>query len=143
VQRIDEPEVELATPLEKVCFIIFKTREFDAKDEVTEEDAGSNPTDDRGIAVLEEHKDDPVLEEIQSLINDLSVDEQVDLVALTWLGREDSSSNDWAELRAQAEEAYNRHTATYLCGDPLLADHLAEGLTTLGLSCADYEMAHL
>ena len=28
---------------EKVCFIIVKAREFDAKDEMTEPDPGSNP----------------------------------------------------------------------------------------------------
>ena len=31
---------------EKVCFIIVKAREFDAKDAVTDPDPGSNPTDD-------------------------------------------------------------------------------------------------
>jgi hypothetical protein len=139
----DELDVELAIALEKVCFIIFKAREFDAKDEVTEDDAGSNPSDDRNIAVLERHRDDPVLEEIHALIDDLSVDEQIDLVALDWLGRENPSSESWADLRAQAEGAHNEHTADYLCGDPLLGDHLAEGLAALGLSCHEYERAHL
>ena len=32
----------------------MKAREFDAKDEVTEPDPGSNPSDDKGAAVLEE-----------------------------------------------------------------------------------------
>ena len=49
---------------EKVCFVIIKAREFDAKDEVTEPDPGSNPSDDRDAAVLEDHLDDPVLEEL-------------------------------------------------------------------------------
>jgi hypothetical protein len=33
-------------------------------------------------AVLEEHEDDPVVEEIMSFINSLSEDEQIDLVTL-------------------------------------------------------------
>jgi hypothetical protein len=37
---------------EKVCFIIVKAREFDAKDAVTEPDPASNPTDDKETAVL-------------------------------------------------------------------------------------------
>jgi hypothetical protein len=36
---------------EKVCFVIIKAREFDAKDEVTEPDPGSNPSDDGNAAI--------------------------------------------------------------------------------------------
>lgn len=74
---------------EKACFIILKAREFDAKDAVTEPNPASNPSDDRDAAVLEDHSDDPVVEELTSLIDSLSEDEQIDLVALTWLGRDD------------------------------------------------------
>jgi hypothetical protein len=139
----DTEAPELAIPLETVCFIIMKAREFDVKEAVSEPDPGSNPTDDNATAVLEDHADDPVQEELTSLISDLSVDEQVDLVALTWLGRDDYGAGDWAGVRQQAAEAHNQHTADYLCGDPLLADHLAGGLDVIGLSCADYEKEHL
>ena len=44
----DEDEPALTISPEKVCFIIIKAREFDAKDEVTEPDPGSNPSDDKG-----------------------------------------------------------------------------------------------
>ena len=79
---------------EKVCFIIFKAREYDAKDEVTEVDPGSNPSDDKDVSVLEDHEDDPVVEELTSFINSLSEDEQIDLVTLAWLGRDDYSASD-------------------------------------------------
>lgn len=134
---------ELAIPLEKVCFVIMKAREFDAKDEVTDPDSGSNPADDRSAAVLEDHADDPVVEEITSLVSDLSIDEQVDLVALMWLGRDESEATDWEAVRAEAARAHNRNTAGYLLGNPLLADNLADGLSALGLSCADYEEGRL
>ena len=42
-----EGESPLTISPEKVCFIIMKAREFDAKDEVTEPEPGSNPTDER------------------------------------------------------------------------------------------------
>ncbi len=83
----DESAATLTISPEKVCFIIIKAREFDAKDEVTEPDPGSNPSDDKDVSVLEDHGDDPVVEELTSLINSLSEDEQIDLVALAWLGR--------------------------------------------------------
>lgn len=140
--RIGDGETELEVPLETVCFIIMKAREFDAKDPVTEPNPASNPSDDHSAAILEDHDDDPVLEELQSLISDLSVDAQIDLVALMWLGRDDQSADEWQSVRQQAADAHNEHTAGYLCGTPLLADHLADGLSTLGYSCVEYEREH-
>jgi len=52
----DEEGATLTISPEKVCFIIMKAREFDAKDEVTEPDPGSNPADDKDAAVLEDHR---------------------------------------------------------------------------------------
>ena len=43
----DENADSLTISPEKVCFIIIKAKEFDAKDEVTEPDPGSNPSDDK------------------------------------------------------------------------------------------------
>src|ERR1700688_2168904 len=103
----DEDEaVSLTISPEKVCFIIIKAREFDSKDVVTEPDPASNPTDDMDLSVLEDHKDDPVVEEITSLIDALSVDEQIDLVALAWLGRDDYTASDWPAVRQEAARAH-------------------------------------
>lgn len=139
----DEDESPLTISPEKVCFIIIKAREFDAKDEVTEPDVGSNPSDDKEVAVLEEHKDDPVVEELTSMINSLSEDEQVDLVALAWLGRDDYSASDWATVREEAARAHNQRTADYLLGMPLVGDFLEEGLSMLGYSCEEFEIERL
>ncbi|MGB3390395.1 MAG: DUF3775 domain-containing protein [Pseudaminobacter sp.] len=139
----DDQAPELAIPLETVCFIIMKGRQFDAKEAATEPDPGSNPTDDENAAILQDQADDPVQEELTSLISDLSDDEQIDLVTLMWLGRDDYEPGDWASIRAQAADAHNEHTAEYLTGEPLLADHLAAGLDCIGLSCADFESGRL
>ncbi len=139
----DEDESVLTISPEKVCFIIIKAKEFDAKDEVTEPDPGSNPTDDKDTAVLEEHEDDPVVEEITSLINSLSDDEQIDLVALAWLGRDDYSASDWPAVREEAARAHNQRTAEYLLGMPLVGDFLEEGLSMLGYSCEEFEINRL
>ena len=133
----------LAISPEKVCYIILKAREFDAKDAVTEPDTGSNPTDDNMISVLEDHGDDPVQEELTSFISDLSEDEQVDLVTLAWLGRDDNTVEDWSALREEAQRAHSTratHTANYLIGMPLVADYLQEGLSLLGRSCDEFEL---
>jgi len=139
----EEEEVTLAISPEKVCFIIVKAREFDAKDEVSEPDPGSNPSDDMDVAVLEDHEDDPVVEELTSFIDSLSEDEQIDLVALAWLGREDYSASDWQTVREEAARAHNQRTASYLLVMPLLADFLEEGISMLGYSCEEFEIGRL
>ena len=135
-----EVQPALSIALDKVCFIVVKAREFDVKDAVSDPDSGSNATDDGMIDVLEDHSDDPTFDELTAFIDDLTVDEQVDLVALAWLGREDNTISDWKELRAEAARVHNNRTAAYLLGMPLLPDQLQDGLTQLGLSCADYEV---
>jgi hypothetical protein len=137
----DPPSLSIAT--EKVCFLIVKAREFDVKDAVTDPDDASNATDDGMISVLEDHRDDPVADEIRGFIGAMNEDEQIDLVALTWLGRGDGTIEDWDELRAEAGRAHNKRTAAYLLGIPLLADYLEEALSLFDLSCDDVEMDHL
>jgi Protein of unknown function (DUF3775) len=139
--RKNPPDLSIAT--EKVCFIVVKAREFDVKDVVTDPDDASNASDDSMIAVLEDHRDDPVGSELRGFIGALNEDEQTDLVALAWLGRGDGTIEDWRELRAEAARAHNKRTASYLLGMPLLADYLEEALAQLGRSCDDFEMGHL
>ena len=93
--------------------------------------------------MLEDHADDPVLEEVTSLINSLSEDEQIDLVALMWLGRDDYAVDDWPPVREEAARAHNDRTAEYLIGTPLLGDFLEEGLSKLGYSCEEFEINRL
>jgi hypothetical protein len=134
---------DLAISPEKVCFLIVKARAFDVKDVATDVGDSSNASDDTMTSVLENHRDDPVVEEIARFVASLNEDEQIDLVTLTWLGRGDGSVADWNDLRAEASRAHNRRTAQYLLGMPLLADHLEEGLSQLGGSCEEFEMGRL
>ncbi len=120
---------------EKLCFIIAKAREFDVKDVVTDPGDASNAVDDAMLSVLEDHPDDPVVQELRGFIRALTEDEQIDLVALTWLGRGDGCIEDWDELRAEASRAHNNRTASYLLGKPLLSNHLEDALSQLGISC--------
>jgi hypothetical protein len=102
---------------------------------VTDPDDASNATDDAMISVLEDHRDDPVVQEIAAAIFAMSQDEQIDLVTMAWLDRGDGSIEDWDGLRAEATRAHNKRTASYLLGMPLLADYLDEALSELGHSC--------
>jgi Protein of unknown function (DUF3775) len=128
---------------EKVCFLIVKVREFDVKDVVTDPDPASNPTDDAMLSVLEDHRDDPTYQELWSFINALTEDEQIDLVALTWLGRGDATIEDWDQLRSEAARLHNARTAAYLLSKPMLADHLEEALSQFDCSCDEFERDRL
>jgi hypothetical protein len=123
----------------KAYFIVAKARQFDVKDGVTDPESGSNASDDGMRSVLEDRSDDPVLTELISFIHDLNDDEQIDLVALTLLGRGDGDIENWDELRAEAARAHNKRTAAYLLGMPMLADHLEEALSKFGLSSEEVE----
>jgi hypothetical protein len=119
------PTLSIST--EKICFVVMKAREFDVKDVDTSfDDDGSNPADDAMTEVLEDRPDDPVDQELVAFIEAMTEDEQVDLVALTWLGRGDGTLEDWAELRAEAARVHNRNTASYLLG-ALLPDYFGRG----------------
>jgi hypothetical protein len=135
---------ELSISSDKICYIIAKAREFDVKDLPTVPDEASNPSDDHMVEVLEDRPgEDAVLHELRSLIADMSEDEQIDLVALTWLGRGDAGVEDWQELRSEAARAHNRRTAAYLLGIPLLPSYLENALSELGLSCGDFDRENL
>jgi hypothetical protein len=128
---------------DSVCFIIVKAREFDAQDVMTDPDSGSNAADDGAASVLEAHSDDLTQKELVAFINALSEEEQTDLVALLWLGRGDGTMEDWNDLRDEAQRQHNNRTATYLLGEPLLSDHLEEGLAQFGFTCEDFEIGRL
>lgn len=137
---------ELTISPEQVCFIVVKAREFDVKDANSELESGSNASDDQMISVLEDRRDDPVQQELYSFIEDMTEDEQIDLVALAWLGRDDNTIEDWPSIRADAASAHSARrggTARYLLGIPVLADYLEEGLAMFGKSCEQFEIGRL
>lgn len=143
---MDEPETapeELNISTEKVCYIIIKAREFDAKVEPSEPDPGSNPVDDRDSEILEDYAGDPTLTELRTAIDELNDDEIVDLIALVWVGRGDFGREGWEEARSLARERHRRHSADYLTGMPEFGDFLEEGLAALGHSCGDVEATYL
>lgn len=139
----ETPEIELSVSTEQVCFIIAKARQFEVKDVPSVPDPGSNASDDRMISVLEARGNDPAAREIRAFVNAMDEDQQIELVALTWVGRGDYEIAEWPEARAQAAAAHNDRTADYLLGLPLLSEFLEDALSDCGLSCEDEEMGRL
>jgi hypothetical protein len=129
----------LAINPDKVCFIIAKARAFDVKELVSDPDSGSNPTDDGMADVLEDIPDDATFQELVAFIRGLDEDEQINLVALAWLGRGTYGIEEWPEALNQARAQHNRRTAEYLTKLPLLGDYLGEGLAAFGENCDAFD----
>ncbi len=136
-------DVDLSIPRDTLCYIIAKAREFDVKTESSDPTASAIDDDDIAVATIEDRPSDPVEEELDAIISDLSEDAQIDLVTLMWIGRGDGDQSDWDELRRVAIENHNDATAAYLCGTPLLADYLRGGMAVLGMEdCTDILVGH-
>jgi hypothetical protein len=135
------PGVELGINPDKVCFIIAKARAFDAKEEVSDPDSGSNAADDGMTDVLEELPDalDATRLEIVEFIRALDEDEQNNLVALAWLGRGTYDIGEWREALSVARSEHNKRAADYLLRLPLLGDYLSEGLAAFGEDCDAFD----
>ena len=127
---------ELSISPDKVFFIITKARQSDI--EADEPELISGLTDDDSVQGQGSGKGTDRAE-LSGFVRDLNVDEQIDLVALMWLGRGDGDISNWRELRSQAAQAHNNRTAAYLIGTPMLSDLLEEAVSQFGLSLEDFE----
>ena len=128
---------------EKVCYIIVKAREHDAKVDPVGTDQVLGPADEEDRELLGAYSDDATYQELQGAIESLNEDELVDLLALDWLGRGDEDKEMWGDYLAEARQSLNDRTVAYLLGTPLLSDFLEEGLTRLGYSIEEYEAERL
>lgn len=129
----------LKVRLETLCYIIAKARELQAKEQVVFPDTSSGSGDDWAMQVLADHMDDLSLQELKAAVEDLSPEQQAELVALMWLGRGDYALEEWGEANREALAQYfdNQNTVKYLLAHPMISDHLEEGLIAHGYSCED------
>lgn len=77
--------------------------------------------------------------ELRAFIDRMSEDEQVELVAVMWIGREAFEADDLQEAIATARQEATTPCADYMIGTPHMSDHLENGLEALGFSAADAE----
>ena len=143
----------LSIDTDKVLFVIDKMRELEEEDLIDAETEGADEGDalqlsepgDEDFSLDEEEEGggeeeeaqeassvDPYAEELSTFIANLDDEEQIELVALAWLGRGDYTLESWEEALETARERHNERTAAYLMGMPLLPDLLSEGLAAHG-----------
>ena len=126
---------------DKVAQIIIKSREFESK--VSPWGDTEKPevqmSEDNALSILEDRGTDHIRDEIASFIASLNEDEQIALVALTWIGRGSYEPEEWERAVATASREKINKTEEYLLGMPLLPDYLEEGLEAMGYSIEDVE----
>ena len=127
---------DLSISPEKVFLIVSKARQSDI---TATGEFVSDLNDYHMVPGIDDLSKDTDRTELSGFIRDLNVDEQIDLVALTWLGRGDGGLESWRDLHAEASRAHNNRTARYLIGTPMLADYLEEALSQFGKSFEDFE----
>lgn len=135
--------MDIAIAPNKVFFVIVKSREFDAQVDSGEPEAEATAVEDEVDELVQDYGEDPTYDEVTEFIGALNEEEQINLVALTWLGRGDFTVEEWDQALQEARDARSGHTATYLLGIPLLSDYLEEGLTQHGYNLEDMEAERL
>ncbi|GAA5617752.1 DUF3775 domain-containing protein [Brucella anthropi] len=131
--------VELVNNIDNLEFIIAKAREYDVQVPATDEESGSNASDDNEVDILDASLANPTRKELFAAIRSLNIDERQELLALMWVGRGDFSAEEWDEALATAADRDNGREAKYLIGTPLLGDYLEEGLVALGFDVEAYD----
>jgi len=89
--------------------------------------------------VLFAHEIERAEGELRAFIDGLNEDEQVELVALAWIGRGSFDSSEWKEAVTTARQEKVSPTEDYLLGMPHMADHLENGAEMMGLDLSDAE----
>ncbi|MGI9353176.1 MAG: DUF3775 domain-containing protein [Rhizobiaceae bacterium] len=120
---------------EKVAHVIVLAREFEAQ--VGSWDQAGDDADSDSI--LESRSRSTIVSALKTFIADMNVDEQVSLVALTWIGRGTFEPEELREAIDTAQAERVNATEDYLLGIPLLSDHLESALDRLGISVEDSE----
>ena len=132
-------EVDLGIALELVQDVIRHAKAFDAAIPLSSEEITQSFSEDEAREALAEYSEDPTYVELEDFIDSLNEEEQINLVALAWIGRGTFAPEEWEDALAEARDAHNDHTGQYLLGIPLLGTFLEDGLEALGFSDDDDE----
>jgi hypothetical protein len=129
--------MEPLTPLETLCRIILRAREYEAQ-VPSDYDGNEAPenVDDEGegtLSVLDDSLNTGVEEELTAAIDDLAEDQQAELLAFAWVGQGTYDAADWDEAIEEASSVGN--VSEELMEMPMLASVLEAGMAAFDLSC--------
>ena len=131
-----------ATPLETLCRIIIRAREYEAQtpsDYDGDEAADNVDDEDEGaLSVLDDSINDSVEEELRSVLEDLGEDQIAEVLAFCWVGAGTYDVSDWDEALQEAQDMNDGGgdgIIDELLDMPMLASILESGLAAFELSC--------
>jgi hypothetical protein len=132
-----------ATPLETLCRIILRAREYEAQtpsDYDPDESADNVDDEDEGsLSVLDDSINDSVEEELRSVLDDLGEDQLAEVIAFCWVGAGNYDASDWDEALQEAQEMHEDGGAEAVIDEllemPMLPSVLESGLAAFDLSC--------
>lgn len=113
----------------------YAAREYAAEidEDRPDTDLGDDPLADENMLLQsDEPPVDSVGQELEGMIEALSLDARRDLLALIWLGRGNDTARDWHVIRREAADVLNLHVGDYLEQTPLASEWILEGLSVLG-----------
>jgi hypothetical protein len=128
------------TPLDTLCRIILRAREFEAQtptDYDEGEGADNVDDDDEGaLSVLDDDINDGVEEELRAVLDDLGEDQQAEVLAFCWVGQGTYEASDWDEAIAEAtDEVAAGGVVDEFLEMPMLASVLESGMAAFELTC--------
>jgi Protein of unknown function (DUF3775) len=130
------------TPLETLCRIILRAREYEAQtasDYDRDEDPDNVDDEQEGtLSVLEDDINTSVEEELHAAFEDLGEDQLAEVIAFCWVGQGTYEAADWDEAMAEAQDLVNdgsEGAIEELMEQPMLASVLESGLAAFELSC--------
>ena len=132
-----------ATPLETLCRIVLRAREYEAQtpsEYDANEDADNVDDEDEGsLSVLDDAINDSVEEELRSILEDLGEDQLMEVIAFCWVGSGSYDASDWDEALQEAQEMHNDGGAEAVIDEllemPMLPSVLEAGLAAFDLNC--------
>lgn len=129
--------METATPLDMLCRIIFRAREYEAQiptDYSSDEaDNVDGDDDDEAYSVLDDDINTSVEEELVATLEDLAEDQIAEVFAFALVGRGDYEASDWEEaLEAAADES---DIPEQIMEMPMFASLLEAGMAAFDLDC--------
>jgi len=130
------------TPLETLCRIILRAREYEAQtasDYDRDEDPDNVDDEQEGaLSVLEDDINTGVEEELTAAFEDLGEDQLAEVIAFCWVGQGTYDAADWDEAMDEAQSLVGEsadEAINELMDQPMLASVLESGLAAFDLSC--------
>ena len=127
------------TPLDTLCRIILRAREYEAQtpgEYDPEESADNVDDDDEGaLSVLEDDINTGVEEELRQAMEDLGDDQLAEVLAFCWVGQGTYDAADWSEAMEEATDSGRDAAIDEMMDMPMLASVLEAGLAAFDLSC--------